>query len=102
MSAPEKMSEAQMRAVLIAFAEAEARKLGVDPTGMQIDEDLLLQVQDFAQAAAAARDAQWQARLDAAVMAERAACAQACEDALTLHGVHSNFICARYIKHRTA
>lgn len=65
MTAPEKMSDAQMRAVLIAFAEAEARKIGVGPTGMEIDEDMLLQVMSFAHAAADARDAQWQERLDA-------------------------------------
>ena len=66
MTAPEKMCDEQMRAVLIAFAESEARKLGVDPTGLEIDNDLLLQVMSFAHAASDARDAQWQAKLDAA------------------------------------
>lgn len=59
------MTDAEMRVVLITFAESEARKLGVDPTGLKVDEDLLLQVLDFAQAAAAARDAQWAARHNA-------------------------------------
>ena len=65
MSAPKKMCDEQMRAVLIAFAESEARKLGVDPTGLEIDNDLLLQVMSFAHAASDARDAQWQTKNDA-------------------------------------
>jgi histidinol-phosphate/aromatic aminotransferase/cobyric acid decarboxylase-like protein len=85
MSAPEKMSDEQIAGTL-GFSVMTPNAIAYLAMGRAIE---------------AARDAQWQARLDAAVMEERAACAQACEDALTLHGVHSNFICARYIKRRT-
>ncbi len=73
MSAPEKLSDEQIDAVFYRFA-------GSNTAGHAYLQAYEPGFRNIARAIEVARDAQWQARLDAALKEEREACAKLCEE----------------------